>query len=135
MKNKKCSFLAKQKGFHSFCSNCLKSCYKNPLSIECPICRQVNEVRYNDVPKNRDILQFIEYLRENKSNEATTSSGNYDLMSFPEGAATSNNNNPAAFAGGQFPHVMPSAPVLQIPVNYERTDDFNSTAASNTTAV
>lgn len=51
------------KGMHSMCSQCLPKLYKNPMYVECPTCRQVNQVRIAEVPKNRDILEFLEYLK------------------------------------------------------------------------
>ena len=65
---------------HTICSQCLPHLYKHPAFVECPTCREVSNVRVDQVPKNRDILEFIEYFTSQNTaptqpqqNQSTTS--------------------------------------------------------------
>ena len=51
------------KGQHSFCTVCLSGLVRGPTSIDCPLCRCNHTIRFDDVPKNRLIIQYLEMNR------------------------------------------------------------------------
>lgn len=50
-------------GLHSFCHQCIIRMYQGQNKIVCPICRNENHVPIDNLPVNRDILQFYEAYR------------------------------------------------------------------------
>lgn len=46
--------------------------YEGPNKIVCPICRNVNNVPIDNLPVNRDILQFYEAYRSTLNQQPTT---------------------------------------------------------------
>lgn len=55
---------------HSYCSKCLKNIYKSKRltnQLDCPECRTRTNQRFEELPKNRLILQFLE-LNQEKTN-------------------------------------------------------------------
>lgn len=52
------------------CSICLPKLYKNPAFVECPTCRQISRVRLDEIPKNRDILEFLEFFKSQNSSDS-----------------------------------------------------------------
>jgi hypothetical protein len=63
------------------CSLCLPQLYKNPAFVECPTCRQISNVRLEDVPKNRDILEFLEFIKAQQSTHTTNDNNNNESQS------------------------------------------------------
>ena len=48
---------------HSFCSQCLSQIYNTDRdNVTCALCRQKMNIKYEDVPNNRIILNFLDML-------------------------------------------------------------------------
>lgn len=59
-------------GLHTFCEICLPNLYTSDYII-CPTCRIPNQIELRNVPKNRYILQFIDYVAtESHTTQSTT---------------------------------------------------------------
>lgn len=82
------------------CSVCLPQLYKSPAFVECPTCREVNAVRVEQVPKNRDILEFLEYFKSQQqqqqpsANETTSTTSSSNITSIPTTTTTTTERPP-----------------------------------------
>lgn len=86
---------------HSFCTKCLTGLVKGPVSVDCPICRVNHRIKFEDVPKNRFIIQYLETLRSPNQ-----------LSSFPNRHLEVNQQAPYPMTGTG---VYPTAPFPNMP--------------------
>ena len=48
------------KGAHTFCSHCLEKLFAKSKEINCPMCRVLNDVSFENLQKNRTVFQVLE---------------------------------------------------------------------------
>ena len=89
--------------------------YKTPSQLECPICRQNTTKRFEELPKNRLITQFIELNAPTNSQSVTNPAHDFSPPHY--------NSAPP------YPNTNPTAPHIQIPV-YHDFENSSSTLNS-----
>ena len=66
---------------HSFCKGCLRGLVRGASSIDCPMCRVNHNLRFEDVQKNRMIIQMLEANQHQTGYPNSTPYPNVNVMS------------------------------------------------------